>query len=270
MYRNNPRRAQRLGLTLLELVVVMTILIALAGILVAMFPGMLTMAHTSTDATNMPELNKIFQMHHQVQRGWPNYLDNLVAGGNLYAGLPGYEEGPSYFLSAHPLTHDQADALRDAGLTHVFNLTAAEVSDATYDCYGSGIVAPELSEAAPVNDSLTVARLVNLTDIEKFKGDPDHVYVVFGIGQATPLVGPGGMMQDAPIHFGDAAGTRPNEAYSRFVAIFDLGEAHDDDDDDDDDHHGRAQFVTVAALHRGGIAVPWMPLKEFHAPDHSH
>ncbi len=271
MYRSNPRRARRLALTLLELVVVMTILIALAGILVAMFPGMLTMAHSSTDATNLPELNKIFQMHHQVQRGWPNYLDNLVSGSGLYARLPGYDEDHSdeYFLEAHALTHDQAHALRDAGLTHVFNLVDG-VGDATYDCYGSGIVAPVLSDAVPVNDDLTVAILRNPSDIAKFKGDLDHVYVVFGIGQATPLVGPGGMMQDAPIHFNDAAGTRPNEAYSRFVAIFDLGEAHDDDDDGHHHHHSRARFVTAAALHRGGISLPWMALQEFHHSDHSH
>lgn len=270
MYCKNAFRSDRQGLTLLELVVVMTILIALAGILVAMFPGMLTMAHTSTGATNMPELNKIFQMHHQMNRGWPNYLDNLVvSGGTLYARLPGYEEGQGYFLEPLELTHDQAHALRDAGLTHVFNLAAAEdVDDATYDCYGRGIVARELSEADPVNDNLTVARLTNPSDIAKFKGDLDHVYVVFGIGQATPLVGPGGMMQDAPIHFDDAPGTRPNEAYSRFVAIFDLGEPHDDDDHHH--HHSSAKFVTCAALHRSGIAVPWMPLRGFHHSDHSH
>ncbi len=68
------------GLTLLELVVVMTILIALGGIVVSLFPGFLKMAHTSTGATTMPELNKIFEMHHQTQRSYPNSLDNLTDG----------------------------------------------------------------------------------------------------------------------------------------------------------------------------------------------
>lgn len=86
---------------------------------------------------------------------------------------------------------------------------------------------------------------------------------------------PGGMMQDAPIRFDDAPGTRPNEVYSRFVAVFDLGDDHDHDDGDDHGHghhhgHGSARFVTVAALHRSGIAVPWMPLRGFHDADHSH
>ncbi len=276
MYRNNLLRSHRHGLTLLELVVVMTILIALAGILVAMFPGMLRYAHTSTGATNMPELNKIFHMHHQTRRGWPNYLDNLVAGSSLYARLPGYEEGHGYYLASHPLSEDEAHALRNAGLTHVFNLTGDHVSDATFDCYGPAYpAAPPLSEAVPIEAGVTVARLVNDHDIEKFKGDLDHVYIVFGVGQATPLVGPGGMMQDAPIHFDDAAGTRPNEVYSRFAAVFDLGDDHGHDDGEEHDHghhhgHGSAKFVTCVGLHRSGIAVPWMPLRGFHDDDHSH
>lgn len=280
MYRNNPRRAHRLGLTLLELVVVMTILIALAGILVAMFPGMLKFAHTSTGATNMPELNKIFQMHHQVQRGWPNYLDNLVDDtGALYAKLPGDPASQEYFLTPLELDDDQAQALRNAGLTHVFNLTDAEdVDDATFDCYGEGVVAPELAAAEPVQDGTTVARLVALGDIAKFKGHEEAVYVVFGVGQATPLVGSGGMMQDAPIHFGHNANTRPNEVYSRFAAVFRLGSVemvdHDDNPDtpDVEEFHadGPASFITCVGLHGGGIAVPWMPLKGFHHSDHSH
>ena len=266
MYRNNPFRTSRHGLTLLELVVVMTILIALAGLLVALFPGMLRMAHMSTGAANMPELNKIFHMHHQVNRGWPNYLDNLIAGNgsagnNLYARLPGYTGQEGYYLAPHPLSEDEAHALRDAGLTHVFNLTDQNVSDATFDCYGlEYAAAPPLSLAVPVEAGVHVARLVDDHDIEKFKGDLDHVYVVFGIGQATPLVGPRSMVQDAPVHFGDAPGTRPNEVYSRFAAVFDLG----------DDGHGPATFVTSVGLERSGIAVPWMSLRGFDHADHSH
>lgn len=279
-HRNNLRRAPRLGLTLLELVVVMTILIALAGILVALFPGFLNLAHTSTGATNMPELNKVFQMHRQVQRGWPNYLDNLVDdAGSLYAKLPGDPTSAGYFLEPLSLDADQAQALREAGLTHVFNLTDdADIDDATYDCYGEGVVAPELADAEEVAAGLTVARLVGLGDIAKFKGHEDAVYVVFGVGQATPLVGEGGMMQDAPVHFGDEANTRPNDVYSRFAAVFRLGSVEMVDDDSNPatpdvevhDVDGPAGFITCVGLHGGGIAVPWMPLKGFHHSDHSH
>ncbi len=279
-HRNNPRRVPRLGLTLLELVVVMTILIALAGLLVALFPGFLKLAHTSTGGTNMPELNKVFQMHHQVQRGWPNYLDNLVdEAGSLYAKLPGDPTSAGYFLEPLTLEAEQAQALLDAGLTAVFPLTSdADIDDATYDCYGEGVVAPELEDAVPVATGLTVARLTTPGDIAKFKGHDDAVYVVFGVGQATPLVGEGGMMQDAPVHFGHNANTRPNEVYSRFAAVFRLGSVELVDDDDDPatpdvevyDVDGPADFITCVGLHGGGIAVPWMPLKGFHHSDHSH
>ena len=44
------------GFTLLELIVVLMILVALAGILIPLFPSMLTRAHVSAHTTNTTEL----------------------------------------------------------------------------------------------------------------------------------------------------------------------------------------------------------------------
>ena len=55
---NRPRR----GLTLLELVVVLTILVALAGILVPMVSNLLPFTSSSAGATNATEVEKVVQL----------------------------------------------------------------------------------------------------------------------------------------------------------------------------------------------------------------
>lgn len=56
-------RCRRAGLSLMELVVVMAILIALAGLVVAILPSMLTRAHTSTHAANIAEIVRNMQLY---------------------------------------------------------------------------------------------------------------------------------------------------------------------------------------------------------------
>lgn len=273
----------RRGLTLLELVVVMTILIALAGILVALFPNILLFAHTSTGATNMPELVKVFHMHHATQRSYPNFLDNLTDGTDLYAKLPG--GGAS--LGTLTLDADTAASLNAAGLTKVFNLDS-DNDDATFECYGEGIVTPETGDAVDVAAGLVVARIVQSSDLERLKGHDPEIYVLFGVGHGTPLVG--NFMEEAPVHFGHEKDSKPNEAYSRFAAVYRLGgevvpgdgddtadsplDADSDPTNDDDDwflpNDGPAEFITCVGLHDGGIAVPWMPIKGFSSSGHSH
>jgi Tfp pilus assembly protein PilE len=269
------KRTNRKGLTLLELVVVMTILIALAGILVPLLPNLLNQAHTATGATNMPELNKLFELHNAMERGYPNYLDNLTDGTGLYDRLPGGGAG----LTTTALDASSAASLNAAGITKVFNLTSGDVDDATFECYGEGIVAPPLTSAVDVASGLTIA-ILDDTQLPKFKGTPGEVYAVFGVGQATPLVG--NMMQDAPVHFGDEPGSKPNEVYSRFAAVFRVGDWQDDDPAVDSDGDGNftndrdsidpaatARFVTTVGLHDGGIAAPWMAIKGFNGA-HEH
>jgi len=118
------------------------------------------------------------------------------------------------------------------------------------------------------------------SELPKFKGTAGEVYAVFGVGQATPMVG--NMMQDAPVHFGDEPGTKPNEVYSRFAAVFRVGDWQDDNTSDDSDGDGdpandrdsidpaaTASFVTTVGLHAGGIAAPWMAIKGFNG-EHEH
>ena len=75
---------QRRGLTLIELIVVLMILIALAGVLIPMLPSMLTRAHNSTSATNLGEICRAITTYQQLNGQYPNNWDALTdSNGNL-------------------------------------------------------------------------------------------------------------------------------------------------------------------------------------------
>ena len=78
------RQTGRSGLTLLELVVVMTILVALAGILIPLLPGLFTRSAIATNSTNVPEIGKAIGEYQQMYLQFPNNWDALTdASGNL-------------------------------------------------------------------------------------------------------------------------------------------------------------------------------------------
>lgn len=83
----------RRGLTLIELIVVLIILIAVAGLLVPMLPSMLTRAHTSTCSTNMGETTKAIAEYQALYSQQPNNFDAMGDGVgaliNYFAGSGG-------------------------------------------------------------------------------------------------------------------------------------------------------------------------------------
>jgi type II secretory pathway pseudopilin PulG len=72
------RRAAHRGLTLVELVVVMAILIAVAGILIPVLPGLIGRAETSARATNDSEIYKWVQTYEASTSQFPFDWDSLV------------------------------------------------------------------------------------------------------------------------------------------------------------------------------------------------
>src|SRR4051812_43606226 len=75
------KRPQRVGLTLMELVVVMAILIALAAIVIPLMPGMLGRAERASRATNSQEIYKCIQLFQSMYSHYPNDWDALTDGG---------------------------------------------------------------------------------------------------------------------------------------------------------------------------------------------
>lgn len=220
----SPRRARRFnnqGLTLIELLVVLVILIALAGILIPQLPNMLTRAHTSACATNLPEANKRIQEFEQIYFKQPANFDNLVNGTALVDYLPGTG------LTAAPLTLATKKALANAGITSLAGLYDTKVHlDAaggtpTFNPYD---VTADLDLTLPAGTP-SVATL-SATDVnDMLRQDTaaiDGDYVALGIGQKSELVGR--TLNEAPYHYAGEANLGPQDVYARYVAVYKVSE----------------------------------------------
>jgi type II secretory pathway pseudopilin PulG len=254
----HQNRKNRHALTLLELVVVLVILVALAGILVPLLPGMLGRTHTATGATNIAEINKLFLTHYAMEMGYPDGLDNLVDDGatTVFSKLPGNGLDPAIF-SVTGLETAEADALIKAGITQVYNLDNNTLSP-TFEPYPSD---PPIPVAVAAN--LNVVRVDTVHVAEALDADEGTAkYVVFGLGKASPITGGGGMMLEAPVHFGEHGESTPDKVYSRFGVVFQLRNAAGE-------IVSPAKFVGAVAFHDNGIAGAGQAIEEFHE-GHKH
>ena len=118
--RTNEKTANRLqkrpGLSLLELLVVLTILIALGGIVVSTLPGMLSRTQVATAAANVPEIDSTIRRISLLTNGQiGNRFDALVTGSNALDGsIPAYLGGAENFESVSVSTSD-LEALAEIG-----------------------------------------------------------------------------------------------------------------------------------------------------------
>ena len=236
-------RRRRRGLTLMELVVVMVILIALAGILLPLFPSMLTRAHTSTSATNMSELSKSISTYMATELQLPYNLDNLaplVASGNvspvnanatLIAAYPG-GTATAVDLIAQAANANDVTALANGGMNSFLQTTVVTTTPTswtpTYNPYSTNAItsatlptATVATAISPTAATLPTLMFVSPTAVARELGYPAIAaarFVMFGVGDYSSLSGT--VMQQAPIHFDDSALGEPNVAYCRFGAIF--------------------------------------------------
>jgi prepilin-type N-terminal cleavage/methylation domain-containing protein len=249
----------RRGLTLLELVIVLTIIVAIAGVAVAMFPRLLTRAHVASCSANIPELLKAIQMYEAVSLdGYPDRVDTLCVGGALAAYLPNLAD-----ISAGNLEEDEVDALHAAGMVEVTTMIARPggASDwhASFWPYidgAPGIVTLDESTSVAFLDPVAAQRL-------GLASEGDERYVVFGLGSLCKMFGR--TMNEAPVHFSDAMDGNPNDRYMRFVAIYQVGGRRIDTSDPGYDPADpgtwvyeyntlpRARLRAVAAIHPGGL-----------------
>src|SRR5262245_54827325 len=85
MLTRTKRTMARRGLTLMELVVVMTVLAALVAIVVPMFPNLLRRSHKIGDATNASEVAKQVQLHQAMYLSYPDEFDLMTTAGSTTA-----------------------------------------------------------------------------------------------------------------------------------------------------------------------------------------
>jgi len=146
--QRRPSLLKRSGFTLLELVIVMFILMALAAIMVPLFPSMVERSHRASQATNESEITKAVQMYQGLNGNLPDGWDLLTDGTtgmiNYFPAVPTpspmiFNENPGQltggnvvnttwtypaggYVQAGALTTNALNALNGAGITTEYAL----------------------------------------------------------------------------------------------------------------------------------------------------
>jgi len=227
---------RRRGLTLMELVVVLTILVVLGGLVIAAFPNLLKRTHLATHADTIANLNNIWNQSHAMNSRYPDVYDSLLdnTGTTLHTRLVPKlsDQCTTYTLTANDVT-----ALRSIGITRVVDLAAVPAGGSvTYDAAPldstalirvlatGGVVARlDLTAHEAAGNSLKLKRhLIRNSDGSTTDNRAKTVYLVFGVGANSTAVGTGKRMQEAPVHFGGDSGSNPTDYYQRYLVIFSL------------------------------------------------
>jgi hypothetical protein len=220
---------------LLELVVVLTVLVALGGILVPVLGNYLTRSHIAACSTNVPELSKSILLFQAEKGSLPDDWESGIAGaaitaGQMFPGQPLIAAGDVINNVVHAengieviaLTAADVAALNAAGITSVFD-------------HGAAAASPTFDIAATARPLAAAGNLITLTNAQAQSlglpfnpavaaaGDAaPQRYVVLHVGPRTTLVGRG--IQEAPVVFIDEENQRPDRAYGRFAAVFQLAD----------------------------------------------
>ncbi|MCU0982921.1 MAG: type II secretion system GspH family protein [Pirellulaceae bacterium] len=227
--RSHRAGVARRGLTLLELVVVMVILAALAGILVPLLPNLARKGHTSAGATNLGEIAKAIQLYaSQNGDSFPNNYDSIVnADGAIATYVPTVSAmfGGQPVLTVGNLTSTEVSRLSDVGITTIVQMIEQPANPGswspTFFPYGTAPATPP----TPVTlaTSTNVALLNPAVAAAKFALPNDGKYVVFGIGKYCTAVST--VMNEAPVWYSPVQDMDPASKYARFGLVFQLAGA---------------------------------------------
>jgi prepilin-type N-terminal cleavage/methylation domain-containing protein len=242
--RTPPRYSRRHGLTLIELIVVMVILVALAGMIVPLFPNLIGRAQSSAGATNLGEVSRAVQTYYNLYNNhYPNNLDSIVnASGVLVAYVPNGAYVPTgatntaVDLVAYPLTSSDLSALAQVNITNVAQMvdqpTSASDWNPTFFPYGtSALAGPTYSTlasgsmVAALNPAAgTATRVFGMPTTGIGGGVQTPTYVVFGLGKYSSMSGT--VMTDAPVRFSAASNSDPNTVYARLGLVFQTADSN--------------------------------------------
>jgi len=227
----NHSDKRRRGLTLLELVVVMAILVALAAVLIPTLPSLLGRANQASGVSNVVDLDKALQTYLGTNLHYPDRFDSLLDGGGteLSALLPTPDEGGAPvggWVVAGSIDSGQLLRLQRAGITEVCDFDDENAKHATLYPYGANDKILPTPRPLEADGSVAVLAAKGGSYDGALPGvdlDEDHTYVVLGVGNPCTLCGPGGQVREAPMYLHHKAIKSPDEQYQRLCAIFDVG-----------------------------------------------
>lgn len=226
---------RRKAFTLIELIVVLTILVGLAGVLIPAVTSMVIRTNRSTSAANVSEIAGAVQRYEAIYQEYPNDMDSLVTDLTAGTALNTLNSALTTLFPTVALSADTLATLNNAGIT---NVGVHAVDDTTFD-------APTSTALAATSTLLGLSTGHQQTlGLESAATAAAGKYVVFGIGGRCEMNGR--TMVDAPVHFPRDAATNPELQYSRFVAVFQVT--------DGTDALTRAKFVGVVAPDGSGMS----------------
>lgn len=208
--------ANRHAFTLVELIVVLTILVGLAGVLIPAVTDMIARTNRSTSAINISEVAGAIQRYDAQYMGYPNNFDSLMyndANGGLAGGDDLNTLDPDFVLASDDITLTAAEVatLANAGITsvglHAEDDTTFDLPTATALATGDILKGPTTATQQALG--LETAATSNLGK-----------YVFLGVGALCDMNGKTTI--DAPVHFPRDAASNPEATYSRFIAIFQI------------------------------------------------
>lgn len=253
----------RAGLTLLELVVVLTILVAIGALLVPMLPNFVHRANIASCTVNIPELDKMVQTYQNLYAEYPDNMDNLVIGSALASyvldGSTG-EYGKASF-SVGSLTADEVTALTESGIGNLMTMIERPTTDAgdwkpTFWPYSAN------ASVKPTPTAVTAAtKVAVLTETgAQLMGLPystNYKYAIFGLNLPCTLFR--NLAQEPPYHFADTPAEDPSKFYMAFGAIYLLTK----DSDGAAKTLDKARFMGTIAFHDFGLSTAGSHTKEW-------
>ncbi|MEL6105971.1 MAG: prepilin-type N-terminal cleavage/methylation domain-containing protein [Planctomycetota bacterium] len=200
-------KSTRRGLTLIELIVVLVILVGLGGLLVPTISNALSRTHVSTCATTFPEVHQMMQRVLIETFDLGDSFDSAIDTGAAGAGVNGQ--------SVLTLNADDVAALAAAGITNVVD------HDATAADFNITFNIGATPRALAVGGELITLTPAQAAQIYLPSAATDR-YVWLGIGRSWTRLGD--LAPEPPTHFGDTNGVLPDQAYSRFGIILQVAD----------------------------------------------
>ncbi len=209
-------------MSLLELLVVLTILIAISGIVVATLPGVWKQAQTATTAFNLQQIESGIRRFVVLNRGvLGNRFDSLIVGnGNLGGAVADYLANRELF-EAVTLTEQDLEALAELGLVEVIPAERAP-QNATFSSHTQPPV--KLKGQARVVALTGTAAETACRELWNMEPDRNTYYLAFGLGSQCTLVGSGSKtaFAEAPIYYPEDRNQDVVKQYSRFLIVVEL------------------------------------------------
>ena len=230
----------RHAFTLVELIVVLTILVGLAGVLIPAVTDMIARTNRSTSAVNISEVAGAIQRYEAQYMTYPNNFDSLMMDDGLGGGLAGGDDLntlPTAFGTASvdiTLTAGTLATLSTAGITSV-GLHAED--DATFNLPTATSLAVADKLKGPTAPTQLALGLETTGVVGK--------YIFLGVGALSDMNGKTTI--DAPVHFPRNAASNPETSYARFIAIYQITDGVVDLTYPQGKPLNRAKFVGVIA-----------------------